>query len=516
MARRLPVFFILLVALPLAVLPWLAVRLARAEEVRAGQAVRAAAERQLALVMSAAENGADATGRDLEALLTIPQDAPAAQLRERALNHPMAQQAFLIDASGGFVYPNPKRLETTSERRFFEVTENVWASRDRFFTGAQPGREETLSAGWHSWFHGGDVEFLYWKRIAPNRVAGVLVNRAAFLSRIIGALPHTDNEVENRANSERITLRDTAQRALYQWGGYEPPVNAEPTARLSLRPPLGMWTLGHYRPGGPAIRFSRAPLMLGAVAIAVALVTLGALAWRESTRAVREAEMRVGFVNQVSHELKSPLTNVRLYSELAVANLGTEDSRARSHLEVAQAELDRLGRMINNVLAFAKHERGRMKLHLVSHVPDAVVESTLQHFRIALETRDINVEHRLAAPDAVLLDPNVLEQILGNLLSNVEKYAADGKHLSVGTFQTPVEVRVSVTDRGPGIPSGAETRIFAPFQRLDDRVTEGVSGAGIGLTIARELARLHGGDLWLERNDQPGATFVFTLHPGKT
>jgi signal transduction histidine kinase len=113
----------------------------------------------------------------------------------------------------------------------------------------------------------------------------------------------------------------------------------------------------------------------------------------------------------------------------------------------------------------------------------------------------------------VHLDPDVLGQILANLLGNVEKYAAAGGRVDLASTQAGDRTTLRVSDRGPGVPSGDRERIFEPFIRLGDGPSEGASGTGIGLTISRELARLHGGDLSLEPS-AAGAVFRLELATG--
>ena len=110
----------------------------------------------------------------------------------------------------------------------------------------------------------------------------------------------------------------------------------------------------------------------------------------------------------------------------------------------------------------------------------------------------------------VQLDSDALEQILGNLLSNVEKYAAAGKRVDISTAVEGQNTIITVADRGSGISRSFRKKIFEPFYRLSNSLTEGVSGAGIGLGISRELARAHGGDLTLEKSDS-GARFKIVL-----
>ena len=111
----------------------------------------------------------------------------------------------------------------------------------------------------------------------------------------------------------------------------------------------------------------------------------------------------------------------------------------------------------------------------------------------------------------VLADADSLRQILGNLLSNIEKYAASGGLADITMAEDDGEITILVKDRGPGIPAREHERIFLPFHRLDDRPSEGVTGTGLGLAIARDLAVAMGGNLRLVPQDGPGATFELRL-----
>ena len=111
----------------------------------------------------------------------------------------------------------------------------------------------------------------------------------------------------------------------------------------------------------------------------------------------------------------------------------------------------------------------------------------------------------------VELDADALEQIVGNLLGNVEKYAADGGRVRVATVQQGETTTITVSDRGPGVPEGRREAVFEPFRRLSDKLTDGVAGTGIGLAIARDLARMHGGDVRCVPASR-GACFQVELH----
>ena len=117
----------------------------------------------------------------------------------------------------------------------------------------------------------------------------------------------------------------------------------------------------------------------------------------------------------------------------------------------------------------------------------------------------------LNAPEVVRFDPDAVVQILGNLLSNVEKYAAEGRWVRIATEVESGWVRLIVEDRGKGIPASQREKVFEAFERVRSDLTEGVSGTGIGLTISRELAVLHGGSLVLDGSYKKGARFIVNL-----
>jgi signal transduction histidine kinase len=245
-------------------------------------------------------------------------------------------------------------------------------------------------------------------------------------------------------------------------------------------------------------------------ALALAVVGLAIYIFRESGRQMREAAQRVNFVNQVSHELKTPLTNIRMYAELLEDGLEDEEDKLRGQAQVIAQESQRLSRLIGNVLSFARQQRGKLTARRQPGKVDDVVRQVLDQFGPSLEDKGIEVELETGAPAEVLLDSDVVGQILGNLLGNVEKYAAQGGRVEIRTAQKEGQSEIWVTDHGPGVPTRARDKIFKPFFRLSGKVTDGVSGTGIGLAIAQDLARLHGGELSLEPR-QVGACFKVSL-----
>jgi signal transduction histidine kinase len=146
--------------------------------------------------------------------------------------------------------------------------------------------------------------------------------------------------------------------------------------------------------------------------------------------------------------------------------------------------------------------------------PAEAVTRVLEQFAPALARRGIAVEADLDNEAEAVLDAGALEQITANLVSNVEKYAASGGWMRVTLTDSEGALQLSVEDRGPGIPPSEAGRVFLPFERLDTRLTEGVSGTGLGLAIVRDLAGRMGGGVMLERTESGGCLFVVRVSSG--
>ncbi len=240
--------------------------------------------------------------------------------------------------------------------------------------------------------------------------------------------------------------------------------------------------------------------------LAISLVGLAFYLSRDLRHRLQEATQRVNFVNQVSHELRTPLTNIRMYADLLSSDLDeldASDSAARKHLSVISDESTRLSRLIANVLSFARHRRSTLSLRIREVNVDELIALVVEQFRPSLDRLGIVVELDLDATRSIYGDEDAIGQILGNLISNVEKYAAEGKllrieskQLAAATIRGAMCVTIDVIDAGPGVEAKYREAIFKPFERVSDRI-ESAAGTGIGLAIARELALLHGGGLSL-------------------
>jgi signal transduction histidine kinase len=232
------------------------------------------------------------------------------------------------------------------------------------------------------------------------------------------------------------------------------------------------------------------------------------LIWRDLGRQVRLARQKTDFVSNVSHELKTPLTSIRIFSELLANN--PDPDRQKRYSEIIVNESSRLTRLINNVLDFARVDRGETKYEKEVFDLNALVRETLTNFRPNFASEGID-----SSPLPVIGNRDAIAQVLLNLLSNAEKYG-DGR-IEVTTRRPENGLAtVRVSDRGPGVPRGSEEKIFEQFYRAHNSLSNGIQGAGLGLTLARQIARANGGDVIYEPHPGGGSLFSIKLSSPET
>ncbi len=441
-------------------------------------------------------------------------DVNAMTLKNLSRNHARIRQAFLLDPQGKLIYPLPSEHASSSELDFLDGASELILRKELV---ALPGTEASaVPQGWYSWYWGRDIRTLFWLHTSEGQILGAEIETVLLVSDIINALPVTQTSSESDLSTgllDRTRLLNSRGEIIYQWGRLEVPEDTSPASRIQLSRPLSAWSLELYRSDGAGSIAGRGVLMTiiaSSLALALVFVGFGIFLYRENSRELRESARRVSFVNQVSHELKTPLTNIRLYAELLDRRIDEDDSQARGYAGIIVSESRRLSRLIGNVLSLGRQREKRLTLHRRAGCIDSVIEGVLEQFRPALRTSGIAVLTDLQAIGNVSLDADLLEQVLGNLISNVEKYAASGEQLAIASRQRDGVTTLTVEDRGPGIPDSEKARVFEPFYRINTSLVEGVSGTGIGLSIARDLARLHGGDLKLMPSEM-GAKFELTL-----
>jgi signal transduction histidine kinase len=224
------------------------------------------------------------------------------------------------------------------------------------------------------------------------------------------------------------------------------------------------------------------------------------------------ARQKTDFVSNVSHELKTPLTSIRMFAEMLAERRVAEPEKQRQFHQIIASEASRLTRLINNVLDFARTERGEKRYNFADCELNTLVNETTATYRPHLEAAGFRFDCELAPqPAQVRGDRDALAQVLVNLLSNAEKYSGERKEIIMRVGSSSGGFEIQVLDRGLGVPRGCEEKIFDQFFRAHDSLSSGIQGSGLGLTLARQIARAHGGDISYLPREGGGSCFTLRL-----
>ena len=280
-----------------------------------------------------------------------------------------------------------------------------------------------------------------------------------------------------------------------------------PTTLYTWRLQVAPITAPLLKAKGRSSRFNQAALISLCLVLILLAVTYS-LYTAEQQRKL--ANLKSDFIANVSHELKTPLSVIRMFSEMLLTGRVPEPGKQREYMETIFGESERLSGLIQNVLDFAAFERG--KPHYEMHDRDlyAVVERAVDTFRYRLDRSGGQVVLRregTGSGQARIDEQSILLAIL-NLLDNAAKYAS-GSPIEVTVDAHEKETRVSVRDRGPGIPASDLKRVFERFYRAEGRGA--TRGSGIGLSLVKQIATAHRGRAWAENPADGGARITIAV-----
>lgn len=268
----------------------------------------------------------------------------------------------------------------------------------------------------------------------------------------------------------------------------------------------------------PAGRFAPAttvpPFLYAAGIVLILSVTLlaGYLLLRDVSREIEVAEMRSHFVASVSHELKTPLTAIRMFAETLAMGRATDERTRAEYLQTVVNESERLSRLVDNVLDFSRIERGKKIYRMQSVSLPEIVRAAAKTMQYPLTqqgfTLTVSIEQQFPA---VCADADALEQAILNLLANAMKYSGDAREIDLCLERSKTDAIIKVIDRGIGIADEDQTRIFEKFYRVRSTHSERVPGTGLGLTLATHIVKAHGGHLEVSSTVGRGSTFCICL-----
>jgi signal transduction histidine kinase len=245
------------------------------------------------------------------------------------------------------------------------------------------------------------------------------------------------------------------------------------------------------------------------------LVALMAHNARLAQQLAEEEQAHAEFIDFVAHELKQPMTAMQGYSKMLTLGIGGDlNDRQQEFVDVINANVGRMGKLVSDLLEISRLEAGRIRLNLAPVSILEVMGEVLSSASDEIESRHHTLEQAIPGSlPPVWADRERLVQILTHLVRNAYMYTPEGGqlHIAAEVLERTDRVRVGVTDTGIGLSPTDLVRLRERFFRADHELVRTQTGTGLGLSIVRGLVELHGGELSIESKPGQGSVFAFTL-----
>jgi signal transduction histidine kinase len=351
------------------------------------------------------------------------------------------------------------------------------------------------------------LEILFW-RIFGEGFKGCALRMDVLRGMVADAIP----DIISGARILTV-LDDEGNPIVAPDAGVSPPDWGRPFVAREISPALPRWEAAAWLTDPEEIasraEYARIIVWVQVAILGSAIITGSIVVMRTMSYEMRMASRKTTFVANVSHELKTPLTSIRLYAELLLSGKQRDEERKREYLRTMMSEADRLSRLVDNALSFSRRNVEKLPFEKLSLT--GIVEETMSQLEPNLLERGFSVHCSAGRDVAVLGNKEALKQVIVNLVSNAEKYSGEAEEISVECLRSGERAIVSVADRGIGVTPGMSEKIFQEFVRGDDSLTSPVNGTGLGLCIARDIARRHGGDVVYAPREGGGSVFTLAL-----
>ncbi|EFK10435.1 ATPase/histidine kinase/DNA gyrase B/HSP90 domain protein [delta proteobacterium NaphS2] len=568
MKKRSILFYWLLIFFPALIISISAFQLLSHEQERINRMAVASAEDRARTIGETLQITVEAVEDELlSSLREIPERDLENTLLGWEQSNPLIRNVFIWDRHSGLKYPASGLASTSEERQFIIRFDGLFSGRISWpLTGSyrrdilpapgQPtltgpaaaekkasgllqdlrefktGRQELVqiakgknirldksitktefseTGGWIPWFAENKLYILGWvKTRESGPVYGVELELVTLLSRLITRFPSASSE------GFVYALRDDAGQLLHQSGTAPIDAGAVPDISISLAPHLPHWEIVVYGSDKKGlVRSEKGFLVLAGLLLMIfmaAIIIGGSLLTWQAHRNMKDALQKTSFVSNVSHELKTPLTSIRMYAELLFEGRIKDPDKKKTYLQVIVSESQRLTRLVNNVLDFSRLEQGRKTYHPQKIDLNEFLMEVVDSHRLRIKEAGMTIDtHFLGEKIFVNADRDAIEQVFINLIDNSIKYAGPGIEVVVSVNKNGKDCEIRIEDRGPGVPEADRHKIFEKFHRVDDTLTSKQQGSGLGLSIARKISRDLGGNLVYESRDGGGSCFIVRL-----
>ena len=343
--------------------------------------------------------------------------------------------------------------------------------------------------------------------------AGLLLNDRFITDGLIArSVSESFNTTDTTALSAvNITVSDEGQRVLY--------ANAATQNGLILESnfdrPFSNWKAAIGLKNTNLDELARDSFLHSAGATLLVLIfLLGgiALAIRVTDREARLAQAKSTFVSNVSHELKTPLSLISLFSEILELGRVKNEEKRTEYYRIIRHESRRLNKTIDNILDFSRIEAGRKKYELVHGDMAEVIDSVLSTHRYQIMNSGFDVQTDIQRDlPPVLVDREAMAQAISNLLDNAIKYSGKVKQLSISAKTLGPDLSIEIADHGIGIPRAEQAKIFEKFYRVGNGLVHDVKGSGLGLSLVKHIIEAHNGTISVESDVGKGSRFTILL-----
>jgi signal transduction histidine kinase len=236
------------------------------------------------------------------------------------------------------------------------------------------------------------------------------------------------------------------------------------------------------------------------------------LTLRAITREIKLTQAKSAFVANVSHELKTPLSLIRLFAETLELGRLKSPEKAQEYYRIINNESRRLTQLINNILDFSKIEAGRREYQFAETNLAEVIQEVLRSYEYQIIGAGFQLQTEIDNKlPAVSIDRDAMAQALLNLLNNAVKYSPETKRIKVRAFPLSNRVIIEVADSGIGIPRSEQKRIFEKFYRVSNGLVHDTKGSGLGLSIVKHIIEAHGGEISVDSITGKGSRFILAI-----